>query len=430
MPGANAGAAEKNGRPEGGAAGVPITSEPPKEPKPPELPNPQPGEPDPIPKAVPTTPRPPANNGARSDRNPQSRLPRGFGLGQALFGIVLPEGEAATDPEPNAPRRPPAPPTPAGPPSPAPAPVRHPDRLPARDPPDDRPDASRPQPAADRRSPHRRAQAGGERDLPDRPRRVRHGDLPPAGADPLDGRARGPTAARDRQRGTGLPGEPGGGGDAGRREGRARSRSCACCRRPTGASPRHGQRRRHRGDEQRLRREGARTPARCWTRRRSAGSARCTCTGRPRRGRRSPSRPAAATCTTPAEKGWSKWTDEAPATEFLQVQSPPARFLQYRLTFTSNGGKTTPVIEEVNVAYQVPNLPPQIKSIKVTRPRRRRDGGRGRGGAAPGRPASAAPAASPAPARDDQRGRRPTRTTTRCSYSLYFRRPATARGSC
>ena len=66
-----------------------------------------------------------------------------------------------------------------------------------------------------------------------------------------------------------------------------------------------------------------------------------------------------------AEKGWSKWTDEAPVTEFLQVQSPPARFLQYRLTFTSNGGKTTPVIEDVSVAYQVPNLPPQIKSIKV-----------------------------------------------------------------
>ena len=57
-------AAEKNGRPEGGAAGVPITSEPPKEPKPPELPNPQPGQARPDPEGDPDEPRPTANDGA------------------------------------------------------------------------------------------------------------------------------------------------------------------------------------------------------------------------------------------------------------------------------------------------------------------------------------------------------------------------------
>lgn len=66
-----------------------------------------------------------------------------------------------------------------------------------------------------------------------------------------------------------------------------------------------------------------------------------------------------------AEKGWSKWTDEVAVAEYMQVASPSARFLQYRLTFSSKDGKATPVIEDVNIAYQVPNLPPQVKAVKV-----------------------------------------------------------------
>jgi hypothetical protein len=64
--------------------------------------------------------------------------------------------------------------------------------------------------------------------------------------------------------------------------------------------------------------------------------------------------------------GWSKWTDEVPAAEFLPITSPPARFLQYRLTFNgSNEGRDTPVVDEVAVAYQTPNLPPRVKSVNV-----------------------------------------------------------------
>src|SRR4029434_5746092 len=37
----------------------------------------------------------------------------------------------------------------------------------------------------------------------------------------------------------------------------------------------------------------------------------------------------------PDEGGWSNWSDEAPAAEFIQIASPPARFLQYRLTLSS-----------------------------------------------------------------------------------------------
>ena len=66
-----------------------------------------------------------------------------------------------------------------------------------------------------------------------------------------------------------------------------------------------------------------------------------------------------------AENTWSKWTDDAPAAEYLPVASPSARFLQYRLTFTSADGKTTPVVHDISVAYQMPNLPPTIKAVKI-----------------------------------------------------------------
>src|SRR5258706_2433976 len=50
-PGADEGAKEKAGRPEG-TGGVPLPSQPPENPKPPAVPDPNPGEPNPIPKAV------------------------------------------------------------------------------------------------------------------------------------------------------------------------------------------------------------------------------------------------------------------------------------------------------------------------------------------------------------------------------------------
>ncbi|MBC8106917.1 MAG: hypothetical protein H7Z14_10035 [Anaerolineae bacterium] len=65
------------------------------------------------------------------------------------------------------------------------------------------------------------------------------------------------------------------------------------------------------------------------------------------------------------DPGWSKWSDESPATEFVTITSPSARFLQYRLTLQSDAGKQTPVVDDVDVAYQLPNLAPQIKSIKL-----------------------------------------------------------------
>ncbi|HVT87631.1 MAG TPA: hypothetical protein VHD56_02160 [Tepidisphaeraceae bacterium] len=66
------------------------------------------------------------------------------------------------------------------------------------------------------------------------------------------------------------------------------------------------------------------------------------------------------------DAGWSKWSDDLPASEFVQNPSPAARYLQYRLTFSSSDGKSTPTVDEIDVAYQSPNLAPVVKSIKVT----------------------------------------------------------------
>ena len=68
----------------------------------------------------------------------------------------------------------------------------------------------------------------------------------------------------------------------------------------------------------------------------------------------------------PGEMGWSAWSRETPATEYLPIQAPSARFLQYRLTFTSKGGQHSPVVDEVDIAYHMPNLAPEVKSIKLT----------------------------------------------------------------
>ena len=66
------------------------------------------------------------------------------------------------------------------------------------------------------------------------------------------------------------------------------------------------------------------------------------------------------------DAGWSPWSEEVSAAQFVQVPSPSARFLQYRLRFSSDDGKESPTVEEIDVAYQMPNLAPKINSVTVT----------------------------------------------------------------
>jgi hypothetical protein len=65
-------------------------------------------------------------------------------------------------------------------------------------------------------------------------------------------------------------------------------------------------------------------------------------------------------------EGWSAWSAEQRAREFLHVTSPTARFFQYRVTFTSSDPSQTPVINDMDEAYQLPHLAPVVKSIKIS----------------------------------------------------------------
>jgi hypothetical protein len=63
--------------------------------------------------------------------------------------------------------------------------------------------------------------------------------------------------------------------------------------------------------------------------------------------------------------GWSSWTNDVDAEEFLPVRSPAARFLQYRLTFSTTDINQSPMVNHVDVAYQIPNMAPIVKSIRI-----------------------------------------------------------------
>jgi len=85
--------------------------------------------------------------------------------------------------------------------------------------------------------------------------------------------------------------------------------------------------------------------------------------------------------------GWSDWSADVSAQEFLPVTAPSARFLQYRLTFGTTDPTQTPVVDHVDVAYQLPNLPPVIKSIRIgAEPESDASSDNQGGGAPPGAP--------------------------------------------
>jgi hypothetical protein len=65
------------------------------------------------------------------------------------------------------------------------------------------------------------------------------------------------------------------------------------------------------------------------------------------------------------EPGWSDWSKDTDAAEFLPVASPSARFLQYRLSFKTNDPSQTALVDRVDVAYQIPNMAPVVKSIRI-----------------------------------------------------------------
>ena len=65
---------------------------------------------------------------------------------------------------------------------------------------------------------------------------------------------------------------------------------------------------------------------------------------------------------------WSDWTREYQQNGG-KIQSPPARFIQYRTTLTTDNSKKTPSLGKVSIAYLPQNQSPIIRNVEVTTPR-------------------------------------------------------------
>ena len=72
------------------------------------------------------------------------------------------------------------------------------------------------------------------------------------------------------------------------------------------------------------------------------------------------------------QSNWSAWSPVAVTKLGGQIQSPPARFLQYRLTLTSGGGNAAPAptdaspeVSSVDIAFLPKNIAPRIEQIDV-----------------------------------------------------------------
>ncbi|MFP4105379.1 MAG: hypothetical protein ACLFVU_04725 [Phycisphaerae bacterium] len=67
----------------------------------------------------------------------------------------------------------------------------------------------------------------------------------------------------------------------------------------------------------------------------------------------------------PDEKTWSSWSKEMALDDsYLPIGSPAGRFFQYRLSFRA-GAKTSPVVSNVKVIYQLGNLAPMLSAVTV-----------------------------------------------------------------
>lgn len=64
------------------------------------------------------------------------------------------------------------------------------------------------------------------------------------------------------------------------------------------------------------------------------------------------------------EKNWSPWSKVAVSELGGQIESPPARFLQYRLTLTKSPANESPDLSIVDIAYLPKNIAPKVQQIE------------------------------------------------------------------
>lgn len=68
------------------------------------------------------------------------------------------------------------------------------------------------------------------------------------------------------------------------------------------------------------------------------------------------------------QQSWSPWTAVKLSTHGGRIVSPPARFLQYKLTLSASGSGNSPELSEVRVAWLPRNAAPLVETIEITPP--------------------------------------------------------------
>ena len=70
--------------------------------------------------------------------------------------------------------------------------------------------------------------------------------------------------------------------------------------------------------------------------------------------------------TDAPDKSWSKWEGPFTVKSGDKIKSPSARYIQYRIIFSSSRLGNTPMIQSVSIPFLKKNRPPRIKSILLT----------------------------------------------------------------
>ena len=131
----------------------------------------------------------------------------------------------------------------------------------------------------------------------------------------------------------------------------------------------------------------------------------------------------------PDEKTWSPWSPEVDArklTGYAALTSPHGRFLQYRLALSLGDSTQTqekPVVRQVEIVYQVGNLPPAISALSIQSSSPDGDGPTMMSRGPAGRGATGAKAAAPVPAQSTRNIRIAAvdPNNDELSYELYYR---------
>jgi hypothetical protein len=66
------------------------------------------------------------------------------------------------------------------------------------------------------------------------------------------------------------------------------------------------------------------------------------------------------------QKNWSEWAAIPLGSDYGRVASPPARFIQYRVTLTAGADNASPTLSRVELAHRQKNIAPVVEIVEAT----------------------------------------------------------------